>query len=132
MPIVGVNHHLPILHLSKIMVHMYSTDKTIHQISIGYMINPSLRINNVFRTQVQKFLGYYFSIKKLISIRDCLLKKNIYVMAPIIIYETVGITIRNSYIVFSCVVYTLIDNYVCIYYLPCQSNILRHFKESNI
>ena len=35
MPIVGVNHCLPILHLSKIMVHIYSTEKAMHQFSIG-------------------------------------------------------------------------------------------------
>ena len=51
-PIVGVNHRLPILHMSKIMVHSYTTGKTIHQFVIGYMINPSLKFNNSFRTQV--------------------------------------------------------------------------------
>ena len=53
-PILGVNHSLPILHMSKIMVHIYSTEKTIHQFAIGYMINPSLHINNTFRTLVEK------------------------------------------------------------------------------
>ena len=38
--IVGVNYCLPILNLSKIMVHIYTTGKTINQFSIGYMINP--------------------------------------------------------------------------------------------
>ena len=40
MIIVGVNHHRPILHMSKIMVHCYSTDETNNQLEIGYMINP--------------------------------------------------------------------------------------------
>ena len=57
MPIVGVNHRLPILHMSKIMVHIYTKEKTIHQFAIGYMINPSLHINRVFREQVQKCPG---------------------------------------------------------------------------
>ena len=35
MPIVGVNYCLPILHLYKIMVHIYTTEKTIHQFAIG-------------------------------------------------------------------------------------------------
>ena len=42
MPLVGVNNFQPILHMSKIMVNCYSTDETINQFSIGYMINPSL------------------------------------------------------------------------------------------
>ena len=40
MPIVGVNHRLPILHLSKRIVHIYTTDKTINQFEIGYMLKP--------------------------------------------------------------------------------------------
>ena len=44
MPIVGVNHCLPILHPSKRMVHIYATGKNIHQFGIGYMINPSLKL----------------------------------------------------------------------------------------
>ena len=54
MPLVGVNHCTPILHMFKRMVHIYITEKTIHQFEIGYMINPSLRINSIFREQVQK------------------------------------------------------------------------------
>ena len=54
MQIVGVNNHLPILHLSKRMLHIYSTEKTIHHFSIVYMINPSLHIKRIFREQVQK------------------------------------------------------------------------------
>ena len=49
-----VNHHLPILHMSKRMVHIYTTDKTINQFEFGYMINPSLKFNNALITQVEK------------------------------------------------------------------------------
>ena len=68
MPIVGVNHSLPILHLSKIMLHCYTTGKTINEFEIGYMINPSLNFNNAFRTQVENFLGDYFSIRTMKNI----------------------------------------------------------------
>ena len=64
MEIVGVNHSLPILHMSKIMVHIYSTEKTIHQFAIGYMINPSLRINRIFRKQVQNAWVVLFLLKQ--------------------------------------------------------------------
>ena len=50
MPIVGVNHRLTILHMSKIMVYIYSTENNIHQFSIGYMINPSFNINKISKT----------------------------------------------------------------------------------
>ena len=39
-PIVGVNNRLSLLHLSKRMVHIYTTEKTIHKFEIGCMINP--------------------------------------------------------------------------------------------
>ena len=124
MKIVGVNHRLPILHTSKRMVHIYSTENNAHKFVIGNMIDPSLHINNVFRTQVQKCLGCSFSIKTMKTIRDCLLKNNTSVMALITIYENIGKYIRTVYRVLSCVVYTIIYNYVCIDYLSFQSKTL--------
>ena len=90
MPIVGVNHCLTILHMSKIMVHIYTTGKTIHQFAISYMINPSLRFKKIFKTQVEKCLGVYFSIRTMKTIKNCLMKKNKSVMALIMIYENNG------------------------------------------
>ena len=87
MPIVGVNHHLHILHLSKIMVHIYTKGKTINQFAIGYMINPSLKFNNEFITQVVKFLVVSFSISTMKTIKKIMMKKNTSVMALIMIYE---------------------------------------------
>ena len=55
MPLVGVNHPQPLLHMSKIMFLCYSTDETINQFSIGYMTNPSLNCNKVFREKAEKF-----------------------------------------------------------------------------
>ena len=62
-PIIGVNRCLPILHISKRIIHIYSTEKTIHPFANGYMLNPFLRINNVFRTQFQRLLGCSLSIE---------------------------------------------------------------------
>ena len=84
---VGFNHCISILNLSKIVVHIYTTGKNIHLFSIGYMINPSLKFNKTFRTQVETFLSYYFSIWKMKTIENCLIKNNTYVMASIMIYE---------------------------------------------
>ena len=53
MALVGLNHRRPILHMSKIMVHCYSTDESINQFSISYMINPSLNCSKVFRKQFE-------------------------------------------------------------------------------
>ena len=43
--------------MSKRMVHLYSTDICISQFATVYIINPSLRVNRVFREQVIKFLN---------------------------------------------------------------------------
>ena len=137
MPIVRVNHRLPILYMSKRMVHIYTAENTVHQLAIGYMINPSLHINKMFKTQVEKCLGCSFSIETMHTIKKFPMKKNTSVMVLIIIYETVGMSIKSVYIVLSCVVYTLIGNYGCTGYLPCQSkkscDISKNkiFKETN-
>ena len=86
MPILGVNHSLPILNLLRIMVHIYTTGKTIHQSEIGYMVNTSLQLNKIFKTQVEKCLGYYFSIRTMKTIKYYLMKKNTSVIALIMIY----------------------------------------------
>ena len=54
-PLVVVHHRQPILNISKIMVHCYSTDKIINQFAIGYMINPSLNHDKVFIEQVENY-----------------------------------------------------------------------------
>ena len=64
MPLLGVNHIQPILHMSTRMVHCYSTDETINQFVIGYMINPSLNCNKVFRIQVENDSVFRFLIGK--------------------------------------------------------------------
>ena len=63
MPIVGFNHCLNKLHLSKIMVQIYTTGKTIN-FSVGYMINPSLNFNNVFRKKVENAWVILFLLGK--------------------------------------------------------------------
>ena len=95
MPIVGVKNRLPILHMSKIMVYIFSTEKNVNQFAIGYMINPSLHINKMFKTKVKKCLGCYFSTETTQTIKNCFMKKNTSVMALLLIYETVGISIKG-------------------------------------
>ena len=64
MSIVGVNQRLPILHLSKRMVHIYILENTTHKFLIGYINNPSLRINRVFGEQVKNaWVVIFLSIK---------------------------------------------------------------------
>ena len=52
-------------------------------------------------------------------IKATLLKNNTSMLAFIIFYETIAY--NKAYRVLSCVIYTIIKNYVCIDYLACQS-----------
>ena len=58
------------------------------------------------------------------TIRYFWLTKNTSVMVLIIIYEHGGKEITKLYRVLNCVVYTLIEKYVCINYLSCQTKTL--------
>ena len=49
LPLVGLNNCQPILHMSKIMIYIYSKDEKINQFAIVYTIKPSLPINKIFR-----------------------------------------------------------------------------------
>ena len=90
MSLVGVHHCQPILHMSKIMFHYYSTDKTINQFEISYMINPSLYCDKVFIIQVEKCLSLSFDTRTMKTIKEFLRNNNTCVMAIFMIYDNVG------------------------------------------
>ena len=71
--------------MSKRMLQMYATGEQIYQFVIGYMINPSLQVNKVFRKKVQKCLNYEFHEETMVPIRDFMKNKNKCVIALIII-----------------------------------------------
>ena len=107
------------------MVHCYSTDEIINKFAIGCMINPLLNCNKIFIEQVEKCLSVSFHKNIIETIIYCLKNKNTCIMSLIITYENNGGKIKKVYIVLSCVVYSLIDNYVSIDYLSCKSKTLR-------
>ena len=96
------------------------------------MINPSLKCNKVFREKIGKFLCVLFCEKTTETIKYCLRKKNTCVMALIMFEEDNGIKPKKVYIVLSFVVYSLIDNYVCIDYISCQSKTLSSISSKPI
>ena len=122
--IVGINCRITILHMSKIMVHCYTTDENIHQSSIHCMINPSLKFNNALKTQVEECLSVSFFSRIMKTIENNLMKNNTYFIILIMIYQNNGEITKRLYRVLRCVVYSLIDNYFCIEYLSCQSKML--------
>ena len=65
-------------------------------------------------------------------IRDFAKKKNTRVIALIMFYDNRGTKPKKVYRVLSCVLYSLIENYVCIHYLSCQSKTLRKISSDRI
>ena len=43
--LLGVYHHLPLLHMTKTFVYMNSREKCMNQFAMGYMVNPTLYVN---------------------------------------------------------------------------------------
>ena len=72
------------------MVHCYYTDGSINPFEIGYIINPEVNCNKVFREKVEKFLSISFHENIIETIKYCLIKKNTCVMELIMSYENNG------------------------------------------
>ena len=73
--------------MSKRMVYIYTIDEQINQFEIGYMINPPLHVNKVFREQVEKFLRATFHENTMENIRGVMKNKDTCVIALITFYE---------------------------------------------
>ena len=78
---LGVNNCQPLLHMSKRLFYIYTTDKQINQFAIGYMINPTLQVNTVFREQVKKCLRATFHPSIMEDMRNFMIKKDTCVIA---------------------------------------------------
>ena len=59
--LVGTNHRLPLSHMDKSYIWLEETNQRINEFSIGYMMNPNLNMNKVFREQVKVCMKTTFS-----------------------------------------------------------------------
>ena len=91
-----------------------------NEFDIGYMIKPNLHVNNAFRDQVEKYVNITFGALTQTWIKTTLSKNNTSVLALLMAHDTRRINPEEAFRVTSCVIYTIIDNYVCIDYLACQ------------
>ena len=56
--LLGNNHCLLLSHMDKSYIRLEETNQCINKFSIGYMMNPNLNMNKVFREQVKVYLKY--------------------------------------------------------------------------
>ena len=82
------------------------------------MINPYFNVNKSPREKVERFMYNIFGEITQPFIKATLAKNNTRVLELIIFYETRAD--EKYYIVLSCVIYSIIKNYVCIDYISCQ------------
>ena len=87
-PLLGVNNRQPLIHMSKILVYLYTTEKRINQFVIGYVINPTLQVNKVFREKFEQFLGATFHPNTMENIIDVMRNRDTCVIALIMSYES--------------------------------------------
>ena len=105
--------------MGKSFIWINKKKQHINELSIGYMINPNLNINKSFRQQLDKYMNNTFGPITLPHIRAKLSKKKTRVLALLMSYETR----KNDgkyFKVLNCVIYKIINNYVCIGYLSCE------------
>ena len=67
-------------------------------------------------------MNYTFGKTTQPIIRNNMKNKNTCVLALVMFYETRHKNATKAFIVLSCVIYTIIENYVFIGYISCQSN----------
>ena len=111
---------MPLLHMSKIYIWIEETSQRINELSIGYIMNPTLNRNRAFKDQVKVCLNHTFGTDTNSHISKTLHKLNTRVLALVIFYESGKTIIRKLFIVLSCVINTIIDKYVCIDYLGSE------------
>ena len=99
---------------------MHSIKKRMIKFSIGYMVNPTLNGNKVLRNQVEQCLKYKLHSSTMSGIKNTTKKENICVIALVMFYENITTNPMKMFRVLSCVVYSVIENYVCINDLGCQ------------
>ena len=115
--VLGVNCRITLIHMSKKKIYIEETNERINEFSFAYMFNPTLHKNKVFKEQVKACLGNKFGADTNKHINNILLRRNTRVIALVVHYEHGYLKSRKLFKVLSCVIYTIIDRYVCIDYL---------------
>ena len=84
------------------------------------MMNPNLSVNKAFREQVKLCMRTTFSTSTMTHISKILFKPYTRVLALVMFFENRKIYAKKMFRVLSCVIYTIIKNYVCIDYLGSE------------
>ena len=86
------------------------------------MLNPKLNKSEAFKDQVRTCLNNTFGADTNKQINKTLMNRDTGVLALVVFYELGNFNLWKMFIVLSCVIYTIIDRYVCIDYLGTETN----------
>ena len=84
------------------------------------MLNPHLNKYKAFKDQVKSCLSSTFGADTNKHINKTLMKRDTRVLSLVVFYELGNINPGKMFKVLSCVIYTIIDRYVCIDYLGTE------------
>ena len=113
-------HRLPLSNMAKSYIWLEEKNQRINEFSIGYMMNPNLSMNKAFKEQVKLCMKNTFSTSTMTHISKILLKPNTRVLALVMLFDNGKKFAKRMFRVLSCVIYIIIRNYVCIYYLGSE------------
>ena len=119
LPLLGLDHCLPLLHMSTFFICINETKKPINGFAIENRINPGLNVKTSFIYQVGKCMHTTFGEITQPFIKSTLSQNNTSVLALTIFYKTISDNPKKDFRVLSCVIYTMIKNYVCIDCIAC-------------
>ena len=117
--LLGSNHHLPLLHMSKRFICIEETKERINEFEIGCMINPDFHGNKSIREQVDKSMNDMSVAITQPFIKNTFSKNNTSVLTLLMLHETRIMNPKKCFRALSCVIYTILNNYFCIDYLSC-------------
>ena len=86
--LLGINNHLPLLHISKRFVYLHHIEERINEFAISFMLNPTLHVNKSFKEQIEKFMNDTFGTLTQPFIINTVKKKNTCVLSLVMFYET--------------------------------------------
>ena len=103
-------------------------NERINEFSFAYMFNPTLHTNKVFKEKVKACLSNTFGADTNKHINKILLKQSTRVLALVVYYEHGNLNPGKMFKVLSCVIYAIIDRYVCMDYLGTEIKKISQLK----
>ena len=103
-------------------------NQRINEFSFAYMLNPHLNMNKYFNDQVKTCLSNTFGADTNRHINKTLMNRYTRVLVLVVFYELGTFNPGKMFKVLSCVIYTIIDRYVCIDSLGTETKKISEFK----